>query len=128
MAKIIRFALALAVLAVALLPMSAQARGGADVVKTGSCSARSDWKLKLSKDDGRIETEFEVDQNRIGRKWRVTLKHNGNRFFRGVRTTHAPGGSFEVRRFANDAAGTDEIVAKARNLRSGELCRAVARI
>ena len=128
MAKIIRFGLALAVLAVALLPMSANAQGGADVIKTGSCSARSDWKLKLSKDGGRIETEFEVDQNRVGRKWRVTLKHNGNRFFRGVRITQAPSGSFEVRKFANNAAGTDKIVARARNLRSGELCRAVARI
>jgi hypothetical protein len=128
MAKMMRFGLALVVLAVALLPMSAQARGGADVIKTGSCSAHSNWKLKLSKDDGRIETDFEVDQNRVGRKWKVTLKHNGNRFFRGVRITQAPSGSFEVRKFANDAAGTDRIVARARNLRSGELCRAVARI
>jgi hypothetical protein len=125
----IRFGLALALVSAALLPMAAEAKGGGvQVKKSGSCAAHSTWKLKLSKDNGRIETEFEVDQNRVGRNWRVTLKHDGHRFFRGVRTTKAPSGSFEVRKFANNAAGTDKIVARARNLRSGALCRGVARI
>jgi hypothetical protein len=130
MTKMIRFGLALALVSAALLPMAAQARhgGGVDVRKSGKCAARSTWKLKLSKDDGRIETEFEVDQNRVGRDWKVTLKHNGHRFFRGVRTTKAPSGSFEVRKFANNAAGTDKIVARARNLRSGALCIGTAKI
>jgi hypothetical protein len=129
MTTMIRFGLALALVSAALLPMAAEARGGGvQVKKSGSCAAHSTWKLKLSKDDGRIETEFEVDQNRVGRNWRVTLKHDGLRFFRGVRTTKAPSGSFEVRKFANNAPGTDKIVARARNLRSGALCRGVARI
>jgi hypothetical protein len=125
----IRFGLALALVSAALLPMAAQAKGGGvQVKKSGSCAAHSTWKLKLTKDDGRIETEFEVDQNRVGRNWRVTLKHDGHRFFRGVRTTKAPSGSFEVRKFANNAPGTDKIVARARNLRSGALCKGTARI
>jgi hypothetical protein len=129
MKRMIRFGLALALVSAALLPMAAEAKGGGvQVKKSGSCAAHSTWKLKLSKDNGRIETEFEVDQNRVGRNWRVTLKHDGHRFFRGVRTTKAPSGSFEVRKFANNAAGTDKIVARARNLRSGALCRGVARI
>jgi hypothetical protein len=128
MKRMIRFGLALALVSAALLPMAAEAKGGVQVKKSGSCAAHSTWTLKLSKDDGRIETDFEVDQNRVGRNWRVTFKHNGHRFFRGIRTTKAPSGSFEVRKFANNAPGTDKIVARARNLRSGELCRGVARI
>jgi hypothetical protein len=129
MKRMIRFGLALALVSAALLPMAAEAKGGGvQVKKSGSCAGHSTWKLKLSKDDARIETDFEVDQNRVGRKWRVTLKHDGHRFFRGIRTTKAPSGSFEVRKFANNAPGTDKIVARARNLRSGELCRGVARI
>ena len=124
MAKIIRFGLALAVLAVALLPMSAQASGGADVIKTGSCGARSDWKLKLSKDNGRIETEFEVDQNRVGKRWRVTLSRNSSTVFTGIRTTLAPSGSFTVRRLLV-AAGTTRIAATARAIQTGERCHAV---
>lgn len=101
---------------------AASAKGGDGVRKSGSCSMRSDWKLKLSKDDGRIETEFEVDQNKSGQVWRVVLRHNGNVFFTGKRTTRPPSGSFEVRKFANNAAGIDHIRAKARNLKSGERC------
>lgn len=129
MTKLIRFVLAATFLSLPLVSVAAHASGGGiDVRKSGSCSRHSTWKLKLSKDDGRIETDFEVDQNRVGRKWRVTLKRNGNRFFRGIRITQAPSGSFEVRRFTNNGAGTDKIVARARNLRSGELCKGVAKI
>ncbi|MEA2508538.1 MAG: hypothetical protein QOG21_620 [Actinomycetota bacterium] len=129
MTKMIRFGLALALVSAALLPMAAEARGGGvQVTRSGKCAPHTTWKLKLSKDDGRIETDFEVDQNRVGRDWKVTLKHNGNRFFRGVRTTQAPSGSFEVRRFTTNAPRSDKIVARARNLRSGVLCKGTARI
>jgi hypothetical protein len=129
MQRMIRFGLALALVSAAWLPMAAEARGGgAQVTKSGKCAPHTTWKLKLSKDDGRIEADFEVDQNRVGRDWKVTLKDNGNRFFRGIRTTQAPSGSFEVRKFTSNVPGTDRIVAKARNLRSGVLCKGVARI
>jgi hypothetical protein len=58
-----------------------------DVERRGSCSGRSDWKLKLSPEDGRLEVEFEVDQNRVGHRWRVKIRQNGERIFRGVRET-----------------------------------------
>lgn len=96
---------------------------GTDVVRTGSCSAASDWKLKAKPDDGRLEVEFEVDQNRNGQVWNVTLKHNGSQFFSGQRTTMAPSGSFSVTRFTGNAAGTDTIVGRAVNPKTGEVCR-----
>ena len=69
---------------------------GAKVQKSGTCSARSHWKLKLSA-DGRVnETEFEVDSNRVGQKWNVAITDNGVRVFSAVRTTKAPSGSFTV--------------------------------
>ena len=93
-----------------------------DVVRTGSCSGRSDWKLKLSPEDGRLEVEFEVDQNVVGDTWRVTIRQNGDRIFRGVRETKGPSGSFEVRTLANNTEGTDAFRAKARNLSTDETC------
>ena len=45
------------------LPAGVAAKDG-DVIRTGSCSGRSDWKLKLSPEDGRIEVEFEIDFER----------------------------------------------------------------
>ena len=110
----------------ALLAVSATAayaNDGRGSVRTGSCSAASDWKLKVKSDDGRLETEFEVDQNRIGKRWRVTLTRNGATVFRGIRTTVAPSGSFALRRLlAGPASG--RIVATAKALQSGETCRA----
>ena len=112
------------VAALSVVASTALAKGGPGVVKTGKCSASSHWKLKAKADDGRIETEFQVDQNRNGKRWRVTLVSNGSTVFRGMRTTVAPSGSFSVRRLlAGPAAGT-HIVATAKALKSGESCRA----
>src|SRR4051794_38935663 len=72
--------------------------GNNRIVKLGTCSASSHSKIKAKADDGRIETEFEVDQNRVGKRWRVTISKNGAVVFRGIRATHAPSGSFSVER------------------------------
>jgi hypothetical protein len=106
-------------------PLGTAAKDG-DIIKQGSCTARSDWKLKLSPENGRIEVEFEVDQNRNGQTWNVKMRRNGNVFWRGSRTTQPPSGSFEVRRVTNDGAGADRIVVRARHPRSGEVCRGAA--
>jgi len=103
---------------------SAAAKGGSDpVVKQGSCSGSATWKLKAKIDGGAIETEFEVDQNIVGKKWRVVIRQDGVKRFSGIRTTKAPSGSFTVRRLLNNTAGSDRIVAKARALATGQTCR-----
>ena len=115
-----------AIVAVAALAVAsgASARGGGTaVVKSGSCSANATWKLKVKPDDGALETEFEVDQNVAGRDWRVVIRQNGVKRFRGIRTTKAPSGSFTVRRLLDDKPGADHIVARARALATGQTCR-----
>jgi hypothetical protein len=119
----------IAVLASALVVLASTAtaagnKGGRGVVKTGKCSAASVWKLKAKSDDGRIETEFEVDQNRVGKRWRVSIARNGSTVFRGIRTTLAPSGSFSVHRLLAGPATGSRIVATAKSLSSGETCRA----
>jgi len=122
MKKVVLLAAA-TVMAVALVGGPIASAKDRDVVRRGRCSGRSDWKLKLSPENGRIEVEFEVDQNKVGRRWRVVLKHDGVRFMRGIRRTHGPSGSFEVRRVAGNRRGPDRFFATARNFRSGETCR-----
>jgi hypothetical protein len=116
-------ALASALLVLAPAAFAGGSRDDRGVIKSGRCSAGSTWKLKAKFDDGRIETEFEVDQNRVGRRWRVTLVRNGRTVFSGIRRTVAPSGSFEVRRFLSNAPGVDRISARARALAGGETCR-----
>ena len=118
---------ALGAMLLALAP-TALAGGSKDddaVIKRGKCTASTTWKLKVKSDDGRIESEFEVDQNRVGRRWRVTFVRNGSTVFSGIRTTVAPSGSFNARRLLATSAGTTRIVATAKALRGGESCRAV---
>jgi hypothetical protein len=108
----------------------ASARGGTstDVIRRGSCTGSSDWKLKLSPEDGRIEVEAEIDTNRNGRTWTVSLRQDGDRFLLGTRTTRAPSGSFEIRRVRPDGAGRDTFKVHARNRTSGEECTGSATI
>ena len=110
---------------VAAAPMGAAAKDG-DIIRTGSCSGATDWKLKLSPEDGGIEVEFEVDQNRNGQTWDVKLKKDGARFWGGQRITRAPSGSFSVRQVTSDGAGSERIVGIATNVASGEVCRGSA--
>jgi hypothetical protein len=99
------------------------AKGGGDAqIKQGNCSARSDWKLKAKPDDGMIEVEFEVDSNKVGQTWHVTLLKNGNVFFTGNRVTKAPSGSFQVSRRTPNPAGADMIKGRAHNGATGETC------
>jgi hypothetical protein len=118
--------LAAAVLATAAVAAvtapAAQAKGGDDVVRRGSCSAATDWKLKVGPEDGKLEVEGEIDSNHAGQTWRWRLVHDGSTVTRGTRTTKAPSGSFEVRRVVRNHAGTDAITFRARNVKSDELC------
>jgi hypothetical protein len=115
-------AAAVAVLALVPTALAGGSRDNPGVMKTGSCSGSTTWKLKSKLDDGRLETEFEVDQNRNGRRWRVTLVQDGRTVFSGIRRTVGPSGSFELRRFLQNTSGPDRIVARARALAGGESC------
>jgi hypothetical protein len=97
------------------------ARDG-DVIRRGACSRNSDWKLKLSEENGRIEVEYEVDQNVVGDVWRVRIRHNGDLVFAGRRTTRGTSGSFQVRILLRNRAGDDVVRGRAVNLRTGEAC------
>jgi hypothetical protein len=114
----------LAAAAAALAPAAALGKDG-DVRRAGDCSGSSTSKIKLSPDDGRIETEFEVDQNRRGVRWTVTLKRNGKRVVRTHKTTGGASGSFSLERRLADGAGSDTISARAVSP-SGEVCTARA--
>jgi hypothetical protein len=96
--------------------------GTRGIERRGTCSGAAHWKLKLKPDDGRIEVEFEVDQNVVGKIWRVRVLHNGSRILAGRRTTHAPSGSFTVRVRPVDASGADAIVARASSIGSVQIC------
>jgi hypothetical protein len=102
----------------------ASAKDG-DVLVRGSCTGASTSKLKLSEENGRIEVEFEVDQNRNGVRWNVTISRGGSRIARLTRATRPPSGSFEARIVASNRAGADTFRPRGTSP-SGEVCSARA--
>ena len=96
--------------------------------REGFCRAGSEWNLYVGREDGRrLEVDFEVDSDRRGERWRVVLKNDGKVFHRSTRLTNQAG-EFDIERFTRDGRGKDRIVARAKSLRTGEVCRAVIRI
>jgi hypothetical protein len=89
----------------------------------GSCTDGSTAKLKVKPDDGRLEVEFEVDQNRNGVRWDVRIRRDGTLVVDRSATTHAPSGSFSVEKKIGNPAGSDRITARATSP-SGEVCTA----
>lgn len=114
--------------AAATAATAAPASAADGVVRTGSCSGATDWKLKAKHDNGRLEVEFQVDSNRVGQAWNWRLTDNGVLAARGTARTVAPSGSFTVERRINDRAGADVVRARAVNPASGEVCNAQVRI
>ncbi len=119
--------LATAALLAATLPLAAVGpahAGGSDgrIIRTGSCSGATDWKIKAKPDDGRIEVEAEIDSNRTGQRWGWVLKHDGGVTARGAATTRGRSGSFTIERRTVDAAGRDHFTFRAVNRATDEVC------
>ena len=115
--------LALVVVALAAAPAGVAKRG--DIRVAGTCTGPTTSKIKLSAEDGGIEVEFEVDQNRNGVPWKVALSHNGGTVARLTRVTRGPSGSFEARIVTPDAPGADVLRGRATSP-SGAVCTAQA--
>ena len=119
--------LSLILFAAALLAVPAAfAKSGPKRIIRGTCTQQSTSKLRLSRESRGIEVELEVDQNRNGVPWKITLRRNGHRVASLRATTHAPSGSFDIRRVIAGRLVADRITARATRA-SGETCTASGR-
>jgi hypothetical protein len=122
MGKFARFGLA-AIMAGGVLASAPHAFAKGGITTEGSCSGASTWKPTLSIDNGRVQSEFEVDENVVGDTWKVKMTDNGVVFFTGQAITQGPSGSFEIRKFTANQDGVDKILALAKNISTGETCK-----
>jgi hypothetical protein len=93
----------------------------------GTCTGTSTSKLRVRLRDGRLKTEFEVDQNVAGVSWDITLRRNDTLAASATKTTKAPSGSLHIERRLRNGAGRDTISAEATSP-SGEVCSATITI
>ncbi|KAI2495325.1 hypothetical protein MHU86_17272 [Fragilaria crotonensis] len=118
--SLIRFALFFLAI---MVHMSPQVNAKSSVIiKKGKCTGASTYKLKLSPENGKVEVEFEVDQNKNGVNWDVKFFRNDVQFASGTYTTAAPSGSFSAEKLSSFRSGTFKVVAT----RTGETCTASA--
>lgn len=114
---------ALAAMALTGAAAPALADDDRDVERRDRCTMGSTVKLDLSPEDGRVEVELEVDENRNGSRWAVTASRNGTRILKRTAVTRGPSGSFEVRRVVAPGSPRTRVSAVARRAATGEVCR-----
>lgn len=115
---------AIGLVAVALPVAFAGPASAREVERKGACSmgvARYDFSVE--KEHGRFDLDFDVESKAAGEKWRVTLRHDKKVVHRSTRTTDREG-EFDVDRNRPNTKGKDKFVARAKNLATGEICKA----
>jgi hypothetical protein len=109
-------------LTVVSVAATASASPGRDVVRRGTCTGASHWKLDLSlQSTGRIEADMEVHSATAGQRWRFGFSDNGT-WFAGGRKATQPDGSVDMHKTTANRTGTDHIKVRAKNLVTGEVC------
>lgn len=88
----------------------------------GKCTGTAHAKMKAKHDNGRIELELEIDSNRNGQRWAVRINDNKVRITTTSRVTHAPSGSFTLRKLTTNRAGVDHFVAVATHPGTHQTC------
>ncbi len=92
----------------------------ADVERHGSCAGAT-YEFTVDRENGGFEVSADVEHANPGSRWRVVLRHDGNRIFRDVLRADAEG-DLDVERFRNNTAGSDTFKMKVTRLATGQDC------
>jgi hypothetical protein len=76
----------------------------------------ADVDFEVDKDDGRFEVEVDIDNAKPGTRWRITLWHDGNRFFKDTRRANGDGDVADVERSRPNTAGRDVFKVKVKRV------------
>lgn len=96
--------------------------GDDEVRREGPCSGRSDWELRVRRDDGAFRVRWRVDSGIPGQTWRMRVFHDGERIAAATRVTNADGeATIDLRGVPNHDA-EDVFRGRARNPNTEETC------
>ncbi len=95
--------------------------GARHVIVRGPCSDESHWRLHLVQHRWFIGVGFQVRSGVPDEIWRVRIDHGRRTLFKDLSTTNADG-ILAVRRPILNTPGLDYVMARARNIETGELC------
>lgn len=110
-------------LSAAALVIAPSAVAGDDESARGGCGAGSTWKLRVVDDDaGRlmvIGSVYSDDEN----VWDWRMKHNDDVSAKGDLRARDTDRSLRIERSMVNLRGSDDIIFRAENNRTGEVCR-----
>jgi hypothetical protein len=92
----------------------------ADVERHGACG-NGRYELSVDREAGRWEVSVDIDGVRAGSKWKVVLRHDGDRFAK--RTVRADReGDVDFERFHRNTAGSDTFKFRASRVNGATSC------
>ncbi len=76
----------------------------------------ADVDFSVEKDDGRFEVDVDIDDAKPGTRWRITLWHDGQRFFKDTRRAGSDGDVADVERNRPNTRGKDVFKVKVKRV------------
>jgi hypothetical protein len=111
---------------------SGPASAAPDVVRTGTCSDSARWRLELTDLGAAIVVRFELHRSPAGHEWIIELSHDriqgGGLVSRSIKVASDNGDLALTRRTSDGPFGPDEFLAEATDTRTGQFCKAFARV
>ena len=96
------------------------ASAGAEVDRHGDCGGGR-YELSVDREGAGYEVSVDLDHVAPGSRWKVVVRHDGNRFFsRTIRADHE--GDLDVERYRNDSAGQDRFRFRASKVNGSASC------
>ena len=94
----------------------------ADTERRGACGA-GDYELSVDREDGGYEVSVDIDRVAADSRWRVVMKHDGQRFYRNVLRADREG-ELDVDRQRANTSGRDTFKFRAKRLGQDVSCSA----
>jgi hypothetical protein len=99
-----------------------------EVRRTGKCSIRSDWELRV-RDEGRtLRVRWRVNSRIQDQTWQLALAYNGQQIATATRVVNGEGEATLERREIPDRPGPDQFAGTAQSAPRGETCAGEATI
>jgi hypothetical protein len=76
-----------------------------EVDRYGSCGGGR-YEFSVDREDGGYEVSVDLDNIAAGSRWKVVMRHDGNRFFKRTITADNEG-DLDVDRYRNNTSGQD---------------------
>ncbi len=95
-------------------PGPGRSGGPTTEVRAGAtCGKGASARLRLRQHDGRIEVEFDVQNDRTSAVWQLVVVQEGRVVWRGRAPNPAPGGSLSAHHTISSLTGADRITTRA---------------